>query len=299
MTHPTISILMAAHDAQAYLPATLDSLLAQNYGDWELQVADDRSTDGTPDILRRYSQRDGRIRPQFLERNLGPAGARNAVLARATGTWVAILDADDLWRPGKLKTQVAALQNHPGAVWGYHGMRMVRGDQVVREPIGHEPRFGTLKQLITHCGVVHSSVMVSRAALGEVGGYNASLWGTEDWDLWIRLMQRYGEQAVVCLPQVLGDYRVHTSNISALAERSTANDRKLLRQILLRRGFFLAHPLLTLHAVDGQIERELDRLRKGQRHGRATVYALGSALAQPWKRWRWRRLADVCRGRMP
>src|SRR5512147_1419439 len=99
---PTVSVITPAYNAERFIAQTLDSVLAQTHGDWELVVADDSSTDGTASIAEDYARRDGRIRLLRMPGNQGQGPARNAALGVAHGDFVAFLDADDLWDPEKL-----------------------------------------------------------------------------------------------------------------------------------------------------------------------------------------------------
>jgi len=120
---PAVSAIIVVRNGEAFLGEAIESILAQTYGDWDLLVVDDGSTDSSAEIVRRYAQRDsGRIR--LLAHpggaNLGIAASRNAGIAEARGRHVAFLDADDVWLPEKLAEQVAILDSDPelGLVYG-------------------------------------------------------------------------------------------------------------------------------------------------------------------------------------
>lgn len=102
------SIIMPVYNAAAYLKNTVDSVLGQDFQDFELIAVDDGSTDGSAGILRELALRDGRVRP-LTKPNGGPASARNAGLAAARGEYVLFLDADDGYEPGALGALYAEL----------------------------------------------------------------------------------------------------------------------------------------------------------------------------------------------
>lgn len=104
---PEISVLMPAYNAERYIEAAIRSLEEQTVENWELIVVDDCSTDGTAQLLRRLAAEDPRIRPIFSAENRGAAASRNLALEQCRGSYVALLDADDLWRPRKLERQLA------------------------------------------------------------------------------------------------------------------------------------------------------------------------------------------------
>ncbi len=114
-----ISVVMPAHDAEAYIEASVRSVLEQTYPDFELIVIDDGSRDGTAEIVERLAQEDSRIVLLRSARNSGASASRNAGVAHARGVWIAFLDSDDLWQADKLEKQMALLEKHPDAVLSY------------------------------------------------------------------------------------------------------------------------------------------------------------------------------------
>ncbi len=115
---PAVSIIMPCHNAGTYLPASIGSVLAQTFKDWELIAVDDGSTDTTLGWLQ--AQTDQRIHVHS-QTNKGVSAARNAGLANARSRYVAFLDADDTWAPHFLEKMLAALQARPEAVLAYCG----------------------------------------------------------------------------------------------------------------------------------------------------------------------------------
>src|SRR5439155_11769103 len=114
MPIPTVSVIMPAYNAQAYLSTAMDSVLRQTFPDLELLVVDDGSTDDTVDLARRYAARDSRVRV-LTQRNAGPGPARNAAFAVAEGQLFAFLDSDDEWDDTFLDEQVAVFDHRPDA----------------------------------------------------------------------------------------------------------------------------------------------------------------------------------------
>lgn len=100
----TVSVVIPCLDAEPFIEDALKSALGQTFGDIEVIAVDDASTDGTRSILRHYAEVDYRVRPLFLDRQSGPSGARNAGIAASTAPWIALLDADDLFRPERIET---------------------------------------------------------------------------------------------------------------------------------------------------------------------------------------------------
>lgn len=109
-----VSIVMPSYNTGRFISETIESVLAQSYSNWELIIVDDCSKDDTDDVIREYLA-DERIRYIKNETNSGAAVSRNRALREAKGKWIAFLDSDDLWEPGKLQKQIAFMRDN-----GYH-----------------------------------------------------------------------------------------------------------------------------------------------------------------------------------
>ena len=105
-TAPLVSVVMPAYNADKFIEAAVRSVQTQTFPDWELILVDDCSTDGTADRIRALAAEDGRLRPVFSAENHGTAESRNLAFSYCRGDYVALLDADDLWRPEKLARQL-------------------------------------------------------------------------------------------------------------------------------------------------------------------------------------------------
>lgn len=121
MTPPLVSVVVPIWNAERFLAETIESVIAQTWPEWELLLADDGSTDRSPEIARSYEKKTGRIR--CLEHpgraNRGESATRNLGLRAGKGDLFAFLDADDVWLPEKLERQVPLLLARPGAGWLY------------------------------------------------------------------------------------------------------------------------------------------------------------------------------------
>jgi glycosyltransferase involved in cell wall biosynthesis len=188
-TPPTVSVVMAAYDAERFLREAIESILDQTYRDFELLVVDDGSADGTREIVRSYE--DPRIRLVENGRNLGLARSLNRGIALARGRYLARLDADDVAEPERLARQVAFLDRRPEV--GLLGSRFVQIDEAGRETARcWVPTDGTEIRwtLLFLNAFAHSAVMIRRSALERVGGYDEGLVYAMDYDLWCRIAER-------------------------------------------------------------------------------------------------------------
>ena len=103
---PLVSVIIPAYNSAAHIHETLGSVLSQTMDDFEVLVVDDASSDGTTSIVSEISDRDSRIRLMVQPKNAGVAMARNRALSVSRGRYIAYLDSDDLWMPGKLERQI-------------------------------------------------------------------------------------------------------------------------------------------------------------------------------------------------
>jgi glycosyltransferase involved in cell wall biosynthesis len=102
-----ISVIIPCYNGQAFIAGAIGSVMEQSCGDWECLVVDDGSADGSRRIIQELAGQDARIKPLLMDRNRGPGAARNRALDAAQGEWVALLDADDGYRPDRLETLLA------------------------------------------------------------------------------------------------------------------------------------------------------------------------------------------------
>lgn len=127
MRKPLVSVITPVFNAARFLPETLCSVMSQTLGDWELVLADDASTDESPEILRKAAARDARIRVLESKERGGPGEARNRALKVARGRFIAFLDADDLWLPEKLEHCLAWMTSNNWS-FTFHDYRKISID---------------------------------------------------------------------------------------------------------------------------------------------------------------------------
>lgn len=159
-----VSIIMPAYKASDYIGKSIDSVLSQTYQNWELIIADDCSPDNTREIISSYASRDKRIKPIFLEKNGGPALARNAALEGAKGRWVAFLDSDDVWMSDKLSKQ-KSFHLRTGATLTFTQFRRVSEDGVEVGHLIEIPDTIDYEELLGNTAIATSTVLVDRSLL--------------------------------------------------------------------------------------------------------------------------------------
>ncbi|HJU07860.1 MAG TPA: glycosyltransferase [Rhodanobacteraceae bacterium] len=205
-SHPRVSVVVAACNAEATLVETLSSVAAQTYHDFELIVVDDGSSDATPRLLEICAQRWTWLRWERQE-NRGVAAARSRGIELARGEWIAFLDADDLWLPRKLDAQMAVVDRDPEVSLVYCDVRYLSRDREARHSLFEERAHATgwvLRELFMNNFVYTSTALVKKSAVLEVGGFDRAHLVNEDVDLWLRIAERH---KFGCVEEVLVKYR--------------------------------------------------------------------------------------------
>jgi glycosyltransferase involved in cell wall biosynthesis len=197
------TVIIPTFNRAALLPRAIDSVLAQSAtkrwtdpslgekgADFELIVVDDGSTDNTPALLESFVARQA-IR-SFRQENRGPSSARNLGIQKAKGEWIAFLDSDDEWMPGKLKAQLEFFRGNPDhlicqteEIWIRNGKRV--------NPMKKHQKYGgwIFEKCLPLCVVSPSAVMMHRKLFDEIGLFDESLPACEDYDLWLRIAARH------------------------------------------------------------------------------------------------------------
>lgn len=186
MTTPAVSVIVPTYNRRDYLLATLKSVLAQTYRDFEVIVVNDGSPDDTATAIEPLLA-TGRVR-HVWQPNTGPSHARNRGLAEARGEFVALLDDDDLWPAEKLAWQVDELRANPDAVLVYGYMESFGGERPWRWPPPDGPNGWVLQEFLTKNWIRSPGQTLIRAdAVRQVGGLDSTLWSADDWDLYLKL----------------------------------------------------------------------------------------------------------------
>jgi glycosyltransferase involved in cell wall biosynthesis len=212
---PLVSVIIPAYRAAHLIAATLDSLLAQTFTDYEIILVNDGSpdTETLEKVLAAYRDRI----LYFRQENQGAAAARNTGIRAARGKYIAPLDADDLWAPDHLEAQLAVLEADPSIDMVYADARIF-GDvpEAGKTVMELCPSAGkvTFERLVTRQCTVHLCVsLCRRESLLRAGLFDAALQRGEDIDMWLRLASLGGR--IVYQRRVLGHYRRHPGSNSA------------------------------------------------------------------------------------
>lgn len=211
------SIVMPVYNQERFVAKSIESVLYQDYSDWELLIVDDGSTDQTVAYITPFLS-DERI-ILISQQNQGVSAARNRGLSKAQGQYVAFLDADDYWSPGWLTTALTLLeedQTADGVVgsWQYVGED---GLPLSRSPIFIKPENLQAQSLVLGNPISPSSVVLRTRCIDRTEGFDPTVAIGEDWLLWLQILMHGGKLIPLSTP--LGNVRLHDSNSMKKLER--------------------------------------------------------------------------------
>jgi glycosyltransferase involved in cell wall biosynthesis len=247
-----IAVIIPTHDRREMVAEAVASVLAQSCADHELVVVDDGSADGTAAAL---GERFGRRLRLIATPHRGVSSARNTGVRATDSEFIAFLDSDDLWRPGKLAAQLAWFAAHPGEaacqteeIWLRNGVRV--------NPRAHhrKPAGDVFIPSLALCLVSPSAVMLQREIFEAAGGFDETLPACEDYDLWLRLacdhhvgllpeplVVKRGGHADQLSRRYWGMDRFRVQTLRKLLDRPLAPDRRAaVRDTLQRKCAVLA-----------------------------------------------------------
>jgi glycosyltransferase involved in cell wall biosynthesis len=234
---PLVSVVTLSYNHAAFLPAAIESVLAQTHPSVELVVADDGSTDGSLEIANRYSLADERVTVLTHpgRENLGIGATANLARLVARGDYLLGLPSDDVLYPDTLEREVEYLERHPrvGYVYGYAHVIDEDGRRIPSaRTFGIDLTGGgrTVERLVQGNAIPAMTVMFRRPCLGQVGGEDPSL-TYSDWEFYTRAAAHW---EVGFIPRALAMYRVHSSNVSMNAAREVNVERAVAVTAALR-----------------------------------------------------------------
>jgi glycosyltransferase involved in cell wall biosynthesis len=250
---PLVSVCIGVYNREQYIRECIDSVLAQTYRNIEIIVADNASTDATKMILQSYPT----VRLIELAANSGMCSTtRNAATREAAGKYIAFLDSDDSWYPDKISEQVRFMEQHEHIPLCHTYCRLIDENSVASD-IRHEgclPRTGDcFLDLLDHCWITISSVIIRRELYFEMGPFNETLpYGQsgEDYEFFLKVAR---EHPVGLIDKVLVNYRKSDASITAGNWRATPHALPFYRELLRRRDIWHgAVPEKQLRDVIGQ-----------------------------------------------
>lgn len=198
---PLVTVIMPAYNAEKYIAAAISSVLSQSYGELELLVIDDCSSDKSVEIAESFGQSDPRVKVLRNARNVGVARTRNRGLDMARGEWIALLDSDDIWRQDKLEKQLEiAAKSRADIIYCSYSLMDENGghlsDFIVPETTSYN---NMLRESVLSC----STVLMHRRLLSH---RFSEKYCHEDYVFWLELLK--AGYSAVASREILADYRI-------------------------------------------------------------------------------------------
>ena len=233
LNQPLVSVVMVVRNVEQFLAEAIESILSQSFTGFEFIILDFGSTDRSKVIAASYAARDDRIRLYEVP-TCGLTEARNAACFLAQGKYIALQDADDISMPDRLLWEVEFMEKHPdlgllggAAEWVDTQLRSLWTLNFPTEDREIRTAF------CTKCPFCQTAVLLRRDAFVAVGGYRVVFSQAEDYDLWVRISERF---RCANLKQAVVKYRIHSGQVSVsgrnlqtlsmVAARSSAAFRK-------------------------------------------------------------------------
>lgn len=206
---PLVSIITPTYNSQSFITDTIHSILDQTYSNWELMIVDDASKDDTLAVVNAFTT-DPRIKIFSLKENKGAAVARNRGISEAKGDYITFLDADDLWKPHKLATQLDFMQKNAVQV-SFSSYELIdEQGRPMHKKVKALPEL-TYKKLMKSNYVGNLTGMYDAGSLGKI--YSPVLRKRQDWGLWLACIKKAGLGYGIA--ESLALYRVRKGSISS------------------------------------------------------------------------------------
>lgn len=181
---------MPVLDSEPYVKGAIASILGQTFQDFEFIIVDGGSTDGTRAILADYERLDDRLRVYYDNLDLPSSLAHGCSLAR--GTFIARMDADDVSLPDRLAKQIGFLERNPSVVLLGGSIKVIDNNGNHLHTVDYPANASQIREsLMSYNCIAHPTVLMRRDAYFAVGGYRETFPGAEDYDLWLRMADRY------------------------------------------------------------------------------------------------------------
>jgi glycosyltransferase involved in cell wall biosynthesis len=228
---PTVSVIIPAYNAERTITQAVESVLAQTYDDYEIIAVDDGSADGTWAELQRLASSIPALRILRTEHR-GLAAARNRAVSVMTGEWIAPLDADDVWRPGKLQRCMEFLARHPQVSVVYTPMDVMDAQGRPMERHRKPCHAGQLTRKLFSSIFIHDpAVVFHKRVIESVGPFDESLPVAVGHEFWLRVSMRF---EIALIDEPLAVRRWSTTS----ATRSNRSRARIHRAAMLERFYF-------------------------------------------------------------
>ena len=244
-----VSIITPSYNSSKFIKDCVASVFSQTYKNWEMIIVDDCSEDNSKEIISELSTKDKRIKPIFLETNVGAAEARNTAIRQSKGKYVAFLDSDDLWNPKKLEIQLSFM-NKNDIVFSYTNYQLMSENGEDISNFISAPEKMTYDSYLKNTIIGCLTVIIDREKSGEFEMPNIR--SSHDMALWLLIMRRgftaYG------LDENLARYRVVSTSNTASKWCAAKDVWKVYREVE-KLSFFYSSWCFLNYAFNALVKR--------------------------------------------
>jgi glycosyltransferase involved in cell wall biosynthesis len=217
-SNPLISVITPVYNRAKYLPECINSILSQSYENFEFIIIDDKSTDGTNEIIKNYASKDSRIIVLKNDKNIGATISFNRGLGISKGKYIARMDSDDISLPKRFEKQISIFQFWSNLdVLGTGAILIDQNGNTIGKKQFASNYEEIKKTLNFGVPVFDPSVMIKSNLLKESGGFDERLAPADDYHLWLTLFKK--KKTISNINEYLIKYRIHDSNLSKLSSK--------------------------------------------------------------------------------
>ena len=235
-----VSIITPSYNSARFISLTIESVLAQTYENWEMIIVDDCSPDNSNEIIKKYCKKDNRIKLIKLEKNVGPAVARNIAIKEAKGKFISFLDADDLWLPEKLEVQIKFMKTHD-LVFMYSAYKVIDedgNDLGIFVPPEEVTYYSILKTNPIGClTAIYDAEKLGKVYMPDI------LKSQEDYAAWLKILKQIKKTKGIKEP--LAIYRIRKNSVSSNKLKAAKYQWKIYREVekldLIRSIYYFLH----------------------------------------------------------
>jgi Glycosyl transferase family 2 len=252
MTTPIISVVMSVFNGERFLAEAVESILDQDFQDFEFIIIDDGSTDRSASILASHQDRDARMRV-FHEEHAGLVHSLNRGCELARGKYIARMDADDIASKNRLALQVDFMEAHQGigVVGGSVEWINAAGESLyISTNPAEDSEIKADLLLRRRCAFWHPTVVLRREVFARAGGYRCAVIGAEDYDFWLRIAEDF---QLANLETVLLKYRIHSSQVSIQQRMQQTRGTLAAQLAAMRRKKGLQDPLNEVKEITPEV----------------------------------------------
>ncbi|WP_026803579.1 glycosyltransferase family 2 protein [Aliarcobacter lanthieri] len=205
-----VSIITPSYKSERFITQTIESVLSQTHQDWEMIIVDDLNPDNANEIIEEYCKKDNRIKLIKLEKNSGPAVARNKAIEESKGRYIAFLDADDLWKPEKIQKQLAFMKKKDCA-FSYSAYETMNEEGYISQKVIIPPSKLSYTDLLKSNYIGCLTAIYDTYKIGKI--YMPLITKRQDYGLWLKILKK--TNVAYGLIEPLAIYRIMSNSVSS------------------------------------------------------------------------------------